>query len=303
MEKQQPLVSVPIIVYNSSKTIVETLESIYNQTYPNIELIISDDCSTDNTIYLCKEWINNRRDRFVNTEILTVEKNTGTSANVNRAEKRCMGEWIKNISGDDKLLPNCITDFIEYAQGHPEAKYIFGKMTFFDGDESIYDELRCDYNFFKLPIEEQLHKLIYEGNCIQAPTSFYNREYINQLKFRHDERIPLIEDYPKWIRLLQLGVRFYFVDKDVVAYRVGNGVSTQRVPSLRYYRSQVLCDLYYRYPIMLENNKEDGINRIADDFCEQYKNRLEVNRLKHTKAYRIGKAILKPYNLLKRLIK
>lgn len=69
-----PLVSVSIITYNSSSTILETLDSIYSQSYQNIELIVSDDCSTDNTVEICKKWIDEHKDRFVRVELLTVEK-------------------------------------------------------------------------------------------------------------------------------------------------------------------------------------------------------------------------------------
>ena len=53
----QPLVSVPVITYNSAKFVLETLESIKAQTYQNIELVISDDCSTDNTVQICRDWV------------------------------------------------------------------------------------------------------------------------------------------------------------------------------------------------------------------------------------------------------
>ena len=68
-----PLVSVSVITYNSSKTVLETLESVKTQTYPNIELIISDDCSPDNTVEVCREWIEQNKERFVRIEILAAE--------------------------------------------------------------------------------------------------------------------------------------------------------------------------------------------------------------------------------------
>ena len=71
----QPLVSVTVITYNSSKTVLETLDSIKAQTYQNLELIVSDDCSTDDTVELCRNWIEQNKERFVRTELLTVEKN------------------------------------------------------------------------------------------------------------------------------------------------------------------------------------------------------------------------------------
>ena len=81
----QPLVTVAVIAYNSSKTVVETLDSIKNQSYQNLELIVSDDGSTDDTVTVCENWIANHQARFIRTELITVAKNTGTSANINRA--------------------------------------------------------------------------------------------------------------------------------------------------------------------------------------------------------------------------
>ena len=60
-----PLITVAIVTYNSSEFIVETLESIKSQTYHNIELIISDDCSTDTTVELCSNWIKENATHFV----------------------------------------------------------------------------------------------------------------------------------------------------------------------------------------------------------------------------------------------
>lgn len=69
-----PLVSVSVITYNSAKTVIETLDSIKAQTYQNIELIVSDDCSTDNTVEICRDWLTKNEKRFVRMELITVEK-------------------------------------------------------------------------------------------------------------------------------------------------------------------------------------------------------------------------------------
>ena len=108
MEEKMPLVSVAVITYNSSKYVLDTLESIKAQTYKNIELIISDDSSTDNTMQLCKDWCDQNKDRFVRIQVIEPEKNTGVAANCNRAEAACEGDWVKLIAGDDMLLPDCI---------------------------------------------------------------------------------------------------------------------------------------------------------------------------------------------------
>lgn len=303
MDNHQSLVSAFVITHNSSRTVVEALDSVYNQTYRNVELIVSDDGSTDNTVDLCRTWVESHKDRFVRTAIITVEKNTGITANCSRATKACQGEWVKGVAGDDLLLPDCIAGFMDYAEAHPDAKYIFGKMSPF-GKGCQSNAFQCDYSFFDLPVEQQWHQLIYESNCIQSPTCFYNRDYEEQIGFEYDERIPMMEDYPRWIKLLQLGVRFHFMDKEVVKYRVDSGVSTQRNPSEAFHRSQLLCDMYYRWPEWIKNDEKDGMNRIVESQMKVYRqllqNEAEVQRLQNTKAYRLGKKILKPLSVFKK---
>ena len=103
---KNPLVSICIVTYNSAEFIVETLESAKAQTYENIELILSDDCSKDNTVEICRQWIEENSTRFTNCEIVTTPINTGVAANLNRAIAKAKGEWIKSIAGEKKLLIN-----------------------------------------------------------------------------------------------------------------------------------------------------------------------------------------------------
>lgn len=98
------LVSVIISTYNSSRFIVETLESILNQKWPDVELIITDDSSTDNTIDICRQWVSDNSERFCNCRIITSEINTGVSANANRGLLSASGVWVKFLGSDDTLF-------------------------------------------------------------------------------------------------------------------------------------------------------------------------------------------------------
>lgn len=244
-----PLVSVPVITYNSSKTVLETLDSIYNQTYQNLELIVSDDCSTDNTVEICREWIEAHKKRFVRTELLTVEKNTGVSANMNRAEKACLGEWVKVIAGDDVLFNNCIETYLDYVRDHPDAVYVFAKMDFFGGDEEervSKNEWYSEHTkpFFESSIQEQYDFLTMVGCCIPAPSAFYNRSQINALGIVNDERIPFLEDVPKWINLLKKQVRFQYIDKETVRYRMSDTSLCKKTPE-KFDKSKAKLYIYY----------------------------------------------------------
>lgn len=69
MINSTPLVTIAVVTYNSSQTILETLESVKEQTYKNIELIISDDCSSDNTTDICQKWLQKNAIFFSNVQI------------------------------------------------------------------------------------------------------------------------------------------------------------------------------------------------------------------------------------------
>ena len=81
---ENPLVSVVIVTYNSSRFVKETLESVYEQTYQKIELIVTDDCSIDNTNDVVRNWIQNHSDRFVRCVHVIAPHNSGIGKNCNR---------------------------------------------------------------------------------------------------------------------------------------------------------------------------------------------------------------------------
>ena len=303
---EQPLVSVPVITYNSSRTVLETLDSIKAQTYQNIELIVSDDCSTDNTVELCRHWIEQNKSRFVRTELLTVEKNTGVAGNCNRAGVACQGEWVKGIAGDDLLMPSCIQDCIDYVAEHPDTIYLFGRCKAFGADEKRCAEVDkvFDYSFFDLTQEEQLHRLVFGENCVPATTAFYNRGRAAKVGVKNDERIPLLEDWPKWINLIRAGVKLHFVDKVLVKYRVG-GISTGHRLNLKMYMSERKFCLYYQYPEWYKENPDMAVERVIKEEMEIYKyfmdSERQLKQIQQSKAYKLGKALLKPFSWLKKI--
>lgn len=311
----QPLVSVPVITYNSAKFVLETLESIKAQTYQNIELIISDDCSTDNTVELCQQWVEENQERFVRTQIITSDMNTGVSANGNRGRDACQGEWIKGIAGDDLLMPNCVEDCVEYVQQHPNVIYLFGRIEAFGASEEQnrhFAENVFDYSFFDLDIDGQLERLVFGSNCVPAATCFYNRKKAIELGIRNDERIPLLEDWPKWINILEKGVKLEFMDKVLVQYRIHEGaLSTKGVLSSRYVHSNLLFDLLYRYPKWMEVDSKSASMRYAEYYTNIYSNvyneymriQKKLATIQSSHIYRIGSFLLKPLKKLKKLLK
>lgn len=239
----EPLVSVRVITYNSSKYVLDTLKSIKKQTYKNIELVISDDCSTDNTVEICKKWVEKNKERFVKCKIITVEHNTGVAANINRAIDNSDGEWQKGIAGDDLLLPNCIEDYVKYVSEHKEAKIVFAKCKKLidKSKETItteYDE--STLAFYDLDAAGQFKILLYK--CVpNAPTAFVSKEVFDQI--RYNESYKYMEDIPMWVNLTKRNIKLYFLNKDTVVYRVHESVSNSNA-SLIGTKFTETCNLY-----------------------------------------------------------
>lgn len=221
------LVSVVIASYNSGLYILETLESILNQSWKNIELIITDDCSSDKTVDLCRMWLSENDKRFVSSELITCEKNTGVSANVNRGLHAASGEWIKFLGADDTLKQNCIMDNILWISYHPEIKVLFSQV-------EIYKDTFDSVNLIETrPLKvvnnngilasgrssESQHKLLLVCDRIHfSPSVFLHRETLLSIG-GFDERFRMLEDYPLWLNLTKNGNRLCFMDTVTVNYR------------------------------------------------------------------------------------
>ena len=246
-----PLVSVLIMTYKSAETILETLEGVKAQTYPNIELIISDDCSPDNTKEICREWLEKNGSLFIRTKILLAPQNTGVSANVNRAFYASAGVYAVPTAGDDILLPECVQIGVDYMASHPDALVAFGRVSGFGRSQEEIEEYinRCfDYTFFDLSAEEQYHRLLFKGNCVPAAASMYNMSLVKKYKISNDERIPMIDDYPKWMSITKRGIQLRFIDAELVKYRLSeNSISTTCTPSVRAKQSSALIFIYYQF--------------------------------------------------------
>lgn len=301
---KQPTISVIVYSYNSSEFIVDTLESIRNQTYPNLMLIISDDCSSDNTIEICKKWLVKNEDRFIKTKLLTSDINTGISANANRAWDACETEYFKDIAGDDLLLPDCVQDYVEYINKHPDAIVVFARVrpfTIVHGKKKWRKESWHNYGFFKLSQYEQYHYLINKGNCLPAASCFYNLEQLHALNFRHDERIPLLEDYPKWITLMRKRIRFDFLNKHTVGYRINEKSLSVGLFTPLFYKSNLLFYLYYYLDeVKQESNRDKIYNLICDESLKFYTITYDsAIRFKESKDYKVGHVLLYPLRLMK----
>lgn len=221
MEREE-LVSIGVITYNSCKTVKDTLDSIHNQTYQKLELIISDDGSNDNTIELCEEWLRQHKTRFTRVELLTVGNNTGTAANNNRALHSCRSSYVKLIAGDDILEPWCISMNMEIIG---DSVFVMSDMVSFNEKNSI--KVINNHNYLhSLAIsspQKRIKLFCRTLSSFNSPTFFVNKELYNKVGY-FEEETGIIEDVSFFFRVISSDYKIVYLPRPTVRYREG-GVS------------------------------------------------------------------------------
>lgn len=251
VDNQYPLVTIGVVTYNSGEYVIETLDSIKAQTYKNIELIVSDDCSNDDTIEKCQKWFSNNASRFVRAEIIISSINTGVSGNSNRAYHKATGMWYKLMDGDDMLMPNAITDYVNYVQSHPEARLVFAPsihfVEHFNKDNLGEPDVVSKYLYQDSMTAEKQAKVIAKRFMGSGPTCFVLKEAIDEIG-GFDERFPLLEDYPLLINLVCNGNKLYLMDKPTVYKRIRRtSIQYEKESGSIFSNSIVRCTKEYKF--------------------------------------------------------
>ena len=198
-----PLVSVIVITYNSSGFIVETLESAISQIYPNIEIVISDDCSRDNTVEICRQWISQHQNLGIRIILVENERNTGVAGNCNRGIREARGEWIKVIAGDDILAETAILDYVDYVKKHPTVRHLIADSVWFKNGIQI-SKPRSKYLYRDEVSAKWQYSIISKMFFGSGPTYFIHADTLKNIG-GYDERFPMQEDYPLFIKMIRDG--------------------------------------------------------------------------------------------------
>ncbi|MBB3185995.1 glycosyltransferase family 2 protein [Microbacter margulisiae] len=224
MNQENPLVSIIVITYNSAKYVVETLESTKAQTYQNIELIVSDDCSTDETVESCRNWLNLNKGRFVRTKLITSDRNTGIPANCNRGLFEATGEWLKFIAGDDILYSSGIMQAIKFIQTNPAIVIFDSIVDIYNDDLSILYERKTGNTQFYTKSKTAQEQLVLFSNNLNKPRIISTVGiFVKNVLFRelggYNLTFPLLEDAPMWFKVLKSGHKIHYLPSPTVKYR------------------------------------------------------------------------------------
>jgi len=205
------VVSVIVLSYNQSEYIERCLESVFNQSYKNLEVIVSDDCSTDETdkkIAALK--------RIYDFKFIKREKNLGLVKNLNLACKEAKGDYVALVAADDLWQPDKIKIQKEYMRQHKETAVCGGYVNIIDKKGNIIKSPDAnDIVFKELNFDE-----IMLDNYMPAPTIFIRNEYLKMMNY-FDEKYKF-EDWQFLLKTLNHGYKIVILPYLLASYRVHN---------------------------------------------------------------------------------
>jgi glycosyltransferase involved in cell wall biosynthesis len=209
--KQFPLVSVLTPVHNMGEFIENNIKSVLNQDYKNIEHIIQDNLSTDNTTTILE--------RYSNHINWVSEADSGQADGLNRSLQRSKGDIIVVLNADDELMPGACSTAVRNFELFPAHAVIYGDKYNVDENGVIkYTYFGPDpYNFLKLFCVQDI---------IPAQAAFINRKCFEASGFFFDPSLPTCPDFEAWIRI-GLKHTMKYVPGIMSRYRMHSGSESQ----------------------------------------------------------------------------
>lgn len=227
---KQPLVSIGLPVYNGENFIAEALDSILNQSYKNLELIISDNASTDNTQSICEQYL--KKDPRV--QYHRFEKNFGAAKNYNRTFHLSKGKYFKWAAHDDVIAETYLEKCVEILESNQDISACHSHKLIIDeygkkGNKVDYNQLHLMYDSVSKRYKGFLKKFDDSEGLRDADAVFglIRSDILKNTKLignYHSSDFPLLGE-------LILSGKFYVIKEDLFFRRLHPGISTQAFKS------------------------------------------------------------------------
>lgn len=184
--EQYGLVSIVMPSYNGEKYILETIKSVQNQTYANWELLIVDDCSTDNTETVIKS-VNDSRIR-----LLKNPKNSGAAVSRNYALREAKGKWIAFLDSDDLWYPQKLEKQLKFmTKNNLKFTYTDYRIVYPNGEKSPY---------VYIGPKRVTKKMMWRYCYFSTSTVMYDREYVGLVQIADVKKN---NDYAMWLKIIE----------------------------------------------------------------------------------------------------
>ncbi|MBX2862982.1 MAG: glycosyltransferase [Leptolyngbyaceae cyanobacterium MAG.088] len=239
------LISVIVPVYNSEKTIVETLQSVINQTYTDFEIIVINDGSQDSTLDVLSTITDSRLQVFS-------YDNAGVSVSRNRGVENASGEFIAFLDADDLWTPTKLESQLALLQSHTQAAVAYSWCDYID-DEGNFLRKGGHAND-----AGNVYKRLLVGNFLECgSTSLVNRQVFESVG-GFNSSLLTNEDWELWVRLAR-DYEFVVVPEVQVFYRISGNSKSFNLTRHENTRLQVIDQVFDRVPAELQYLKQSCI--------------------------------------------
>jgi glycosyltransferase involved in cell wall biosynthesis len=211
-----PLVTVICLCYNHEKYVIQSINSVLNQSYPNIELLIADDCSSDNSVKVIENWLlENPEIKFKANKV-----NLGNTKTFNSLFKQSKGEFIIDLAADDVLEEDCVSKQVQAFIDNKDVAIVYGNLELISENNihlGYYYPVNEGKKAVTMPATGDIYKsVLSQESKICSVSSMTKRKILEELG-GYDETLGF-EDLDIWIRASRK-YPFFFIDEILVKRR------------------------------------------------------------------------------------
>lgn len=199
-----PCISIVTPSYNHGKFITQTVQSVLSQNYPNLDYIIQDNCSTDNTISALSTMSTSKYRLFV-------EKDKGQADAINKGFARSTGEIMSFLNSDDILLPGALEQIALIFQENPNIDAIYGNRILIDSQDKIVGR-------WVLPYHDGV--LLRHIDYVPQETLFWRRSLWERCGCNLNEKLNFALDWELLLRFLEANAQFFHLPQFLGAFRI-----------------------------------------------------------------------------------
>lgn len=212
-----PEVSVIIPTYNSAHYVVEAVESVLAQTYQDVEILVIDDGSKDETAQVMKRY--KKQVRYIQQE------NSGVAVARNRGVQASRGDYIAFLDADDTWSREKLERQMDALVRHPHYRVCYSALTIADADLRLLSISRSQKS------ESTLEALLTRGNVVATPSSVICERALFDLVGGFDPTLSQCADWDMWVRLAAQ-TEFLYMDEPLVTYRQHSSNMSRNAPLL-----------------------------------------------------------------------
>ncbi|KIM09154.1 MAG: hypothetical protein KU28_00490 [Sulfurovum sp. PC08-66] len=263
--KTNPLVCICVPNYNNEKTLSQTLDSLVNQTYPNIIIKVFDNASTDGSIEILRAY----EAKYPYLHVIQNETNIGGEANFTKCIENMEGDYSAVYHSDDLYLPQMVESQVDFLENHLDCVAVSTHAQTIDGNSTLTGEryLPDEYTHQKFKIFDDeialLKTTLKHGNIITCPSVMARCDvYKNKIAFWNGKEYLTSADLDVWLRLASYG-KFAFLTTALMQYRVSESSYSYNLARIRVDRGDIFL--------------------VLDAYIDRYKNALEKSDFVHYK--------------------